>query len=891
MKFYQRIRPKLILVFLLITLVPVMTIGLYALQTVTNALHEQELNAQSAIVKNLKQDIQAFFTSVQNDLLFLSQSQSLKQYLNEKNNPSLALEKIRQTLEQEFLTFSRTQNLYEQIAYLNENGQEMVRIEQRENHKSIIALEQLQNQANHEDFTKTMLLDEREIFVSPSTQNQDRKHIDTPHKSVIRYATPVFYQNGKRAGIVMTHVNIEPLLQNLGTTLLVNQAGYYLAHPDVNKRWRGDLESSNTLAQDDAILASTIRSKRDGHLNNKPFISTWKTVSIPNLGDWTVIIQRADDDLYSPLFVFRITFVVMVIIALFVSVMIALFISRMMTHPLEQFTHLIEQVRAGYRDIQADIKETREWKRLGKRFNTMLKAIKKSESKSQKALQDAQTANLAKSRFLANMSHELRTPLNAIIGYSEMLQEELDALGEAELSNDIEKIYSAGKNLLNLINDILDLSKIEAGKMELYIETFYLPNMVDDVVHTINPLLIKNQDTLEVHYHNELGEMRADLTKLRQVLLKLLSNASQLNEQKEVISLNISREIDEKGGDKKDWIVFRVEDNGIGLAEKQKAELIQMFAKSEAPTSHPKSGSGLGLAITNHFVKMMGGELKVESQLGEGSTFIVHLPAIVSSTQETLNLDSQDIAVLEEGGIVLVIDDDAEAREMLQRYLSKSGYQVEVAESGEEGLRLAKKILPDIITLDVMMPNMDGWEVLSHLKADAELAPIPVIILSMMEDKSMGYSLGASDYLLKPITREQLSKVLQKYHFAQNESARLVMIIDDDPVNRDMVARMLRKAGYRVGKVEDGRIALNYIQKKQPDLILLDLQMPEMDGFEFVARLHQLYEDSIPVILMTAKDITKEDRLRLSDNVVKIFQKGSYSRKELLTQVKQLFSS
>jgi len=888
MKLYQRIRPNLILVFLLITLIPAMTIGFYALQTASNALHEQELNTQSATIKNIKPTIEAFFTSAQNNLLFLSQSQPLKQYFNDSHSNSPSLEKIRQAVEQEFLIFSRTQNIYEQVAYFNENGQEVVRVEHLDNQMQVIALKKLQTQANDDDFTKTMLLYEHEILVSPLALNKKEEFTEMPHKSVIRYATPVFYQNGERAGIVITHVDINSLLQNLGPVLLVNQAGYYIAHPDISKRY---LNSSDTLAQYDAILTSKNRSNKEGNLSNEQLISTWKPVSIPNLGDWTLIIQRATDDIYSPLKVFRITFAVIVMISLLVSLMMALFISRIMTHPLEHFTHLIEQVRAGYRDIRVDIKGTCEWRILGKRFNAMLDAIKTSENKSQKALQNAQATSIAKSRFLANMSHELRTPLNAILGYSEMLQEELDALGETELSNDIKKIYSAGKNLLNLINDILDLSKIEAGKMELYIETFYLPNMVDDIVHTINPLLIKNQDTLEVHYNNELGEMQADLTKLRQILLKLLSNASQLNEQKDVLSINISRETDEEDEEKKDWIIFQVQDNGIGLNEKQKTQLRQLFEQSDAPTSHPMSGSGLGLAVTNHFIKMMGGEIKVDSKLGKGSTFTVRLPAIVSSTQETLNLNSQqeDMAVLEEGGIVLVIDDDVEAREMLQRYLSKSGYQVEVAESGEEGLRLAKKILPDIITLDVMMPNMDGWEVLSHLKEDAELALIPVIILSMMEDKSVAYSLGASDYLLKPITREQLSKVLQKYHFSQHESAHLVMIIDDDPVNRDMVARMLRKAGYRVGKVEDGRIALNYIEKKQPDLILLDLQMPEMDGFEFVARLHQLYDDSIPVILMTAKDITREDRLRLSDNVAKIFQKGLYSRQELLAQVKKLF--
>jgi len=287
----------------------------------------------------------------------------------------------------------------------------------------------------------------------------------------------------------------------------------------------------------------------------------------------------------------------------------------------------------------------------------------------------------------------------------------------------------------------------------------------------------------------------------------------------------------------------------------------------------------------------MTGEISVDNESTSGITFKVRLPAKITSSGEQTQVISQTAeAVLEEGGIVLVIDDDLEVRTVLQKYLSKLGYQVELADNGEEGLRLAKKIFPDVITLDVMMPKMDGWEVLSYLKADPELDHIPVIVLSMIEDKSVGYSLGASDYLIKPITREQISKVLQKYHFAHNDTTQLIMVIDDDAVTRDMTARMLRKAGWRVCKVDDGRIALNYIQKKQPDLILLDLQMPAMNGFEFVTQLRQSY-DSIPILVLTARDLTMEDRLRLNTHVMGIFQKGSYSRYELLAQVKNLLTT
>jgi CheY-like chemotaxis protein len=244
--------------------------------------------------------------------------------------------------------------------------------------------------------------------------------------------------------------------------------------------------------------------------------------------------------------------------------------------------------------------------------------------------------------------------------------------------------------------------------------------------------------------------------------------------------------------------------------------------------------------------------------------------------------------VLEEGSLVLAIDDDPAVLTLLKRYLSKLGYQVEIAASGEEGLRMARNFLPDIIILDVMMPRMDGWEVLSYLKADHKLADIPVIVLSMIEDKSMGYSLGATDYLIKPISREQLTVVLQKYQFSQHTTNRLILIIDDDAVSRDMIGRMLRKGGWKVSKADGARVALNSIQKTQPDLILSDLQMPEMDGFEFITKLYKTYP-MIPIIVITAEDLTVEDRLRLKEcNVSAIFQKGSYDREELLAEVRRV---
>jgi signal transduction histidine kinase/DNA-binding response OmpR family regulator len=496
-------------------------------------------------------------------------------------------------------------------------------------------------------------------------------------------------------------------------------------------------------------------------------------------------------------------------------------------------------------------------------------------------------ASQHKSQFLANMSHELRTPLNAIIGYSEMLQEEAEDLGQEDLLPDLQKIHAAGKHLLALINDILDLSKIEAGKMELYLERFDLALMIRDVVTTINPLVEKNTNTLEVHGADEIGAMRADLTKVRQALFNLLSNACKFTRQG-VISLDVVRDTAAGG----DWITFSVRDTGIGMSPEQMGKLFQAFSQAKASTTRQYGGTGLGLAITKHFCQMMGGDITVESEVGKGSTFTIRLPAEVSSpkAQPVPAIEAKSEALPEGTSTVLVIDDDPRVRELLQRFLSKEGFQVASASGGEEGLRLAKHLRPTAITLDVMMPGMDGWAVLTALKADPDLAEIPVIMLTIVDNKNLGYALGAADYLTKPVDRDRLVAILQKY--PREDPSRPVLVVEDDAATREMLRRMLDKEGWRMTEAEHGRVALERIAAHRPALILLDLMMPEMDGFQFVAEVRkQEAWRSIPIIVVTAKDLTEADRLRLNGYVDRILQKGAYSREELLCEVRDLVAA
>ncbi|MDE3057916.1 MAG: PAS domain S-box protein [Bacteroidota bacterium] len=519
------------------------------------------------------------------------------------------------------------------------------------------------------------------------------------------------------------------------------------------------------------------------------------------------------------------------------------------------------------------------------KIKEQIKIIEEQNVELAKAHDKAMAATKAKSTFLASMSHELRTPLNAIIGYSEMLLEEIEDEGETRYRDDLEKIRLAGKNLLGLINEVLDLSKIEAGRMELFLERFDMKTLINEVAVTVQPLMTKNENTFVLNIGEEVAAVHLDITKIRQILFNLISNASKFT-QKGTITLEAGVRRSSDGA----RIVLKVSDTGIGITEEQKAKLFKEFSQAEDSTTRRYGGTGLGLAITKHFCEMMHGSIEVESVPQKGTTFIVILPQSLESTgPETV---SETTAAKTEkfvpaGQAVLVVDDDASVRDLLQRFLTKEGYLVECVASGDEGLSRARKLLPMAIILDVMMPHKDGWAVLQEIKSDSALKSIPVIMYTMVDEKNFGLAIGANEYLIKPVNKEKILQVLEK--FKHRITREYILIVDDDPNLCDIVRRTIEKEGWAVRTAENGKVALSLLERATPSVVFLDLMMPVMDGFEFLSILESRRAwGHIPVVVVTSKDLSKEERRRLDGSVRKIIQKGDFTPEKLLKHLAEL---
>jgi signal transduction histidine kinase/DNA-binding response OmpR family regulator len=484
-----------------------------------------------------------------------------------------------------------------------------------------------------------------------------------------------------------------------------------------------------------------------------------------------------------------------------------------------------------------------------------------------------EVASRHKSEFLAQMSHELRTPLNAVIGFSEVLLERLFGELNEKQEEYLRDILGSGRHLLSLINDVLDVSRVEAGRMELEFRDLDVERVIEDALVLVREQAAKRGQTVALDVDADVPQARADERRIKQVVANLVGNAVKFTPEGGRIVVG-ARCVD-------DTVQVFVSDNGIGVAAGDQERIFEAFSQASAGPQPKPEGTGLGLTLSRQIVELHGGRLWLESRAGEGSTFTFSLPTRPgTTTPATAAPDRPGVDAGAGGRTVLLVEDDEHSIELLSLYLQDSGFDVVVARSGEEGLALARRLRPQGIVLDILLPGLDGWEFLARSKVDPAIAEIPVIIVSMVDERGRGLALGAADYLVKPIARGDLLGALSRVTGA---SQATVLTIDDDPLALELASAVLEPAGYMVLTARTGSNGVALARSAQPDVILLDLVMPEVDGFAVVEQLRaDPRTSSIPIVVLTSKTLTTEDERRLRGRIASLAQKGELDRHALL---------
>jgi signal transduction histidine kinase/DNA-binding response OmpR family regulator len=568
--------------------------------------------------------------------------------------------------------------------------------------------------------------------------------------------------------------------------------------------------------------------------------------------------------------------------------------------PIERLTDAVTTIaKTGDLTTKVDISSRDEVGQLARAFNdmstklqstyaTLEQRIAEKTAHLQDAVSALERANKMKSEFLANMSHELRTPLNAIIGFAEVLRDKISGELNEEQIDFVNDIHSSGLHLLQMINDILDLSKIEAGKLELQYEIFPVPETIDDVYTIVKGLASKKHLKLKTIIQKDVKNIEADRVKFKQILYNLLSNAIKFTPQ----NGNVTLEAHIVG----EMLQVSVSDTGIGIKPEDRENVFKEFWRGDSSFSREYEGTGLGLALTKRIIDVHGGKIWFESKYEKGSIFYFVLPlkALFRATKvkEVEARPHHFVSTIEEGAkTIMVAEDDRMAADLLTLYLTNAGYNVIVAVNGEEAIQKAKEFHPFLITLDIMLPKKDGWDVLSELKNSHDTVDIPVIIVSIIDNKDLGFSLGAVEYLIKPVDRRKLIDAVNAWIPAERDKKKSmkILVIDDEETTVKYMSTILENEGFEVLKAYCGEAGIKLTLNNNPDLIILDLLMPDVSGFEVIEtlRIHPTAKE-IPIIVCSAKDITQEDKNALNGKILAIIQKGSHTKEDLLTAIKKI---
>ncbi len=841
--------------------------ALFTISEKTKSIYFSEVN-------DYAEGISVYLANIEEDLKFLSDVPSIQGLILTRKAQGFDMEgnsnyeKWRRRLEAIFVSLAETTDKYIQLRYIDEAGNEVVRVNYNNDFPIVVPSNKLQNKADRYYFKETMKLPADNIYISPLDLNQEEGKIEIPYVPTIRYATPIFDFDGNRRGIVIINIMAEKLLQfpdvskntKGGYLFLIDKDGYYLHHSaDEYKEWGGprDLNTGYNIKNDYSLCFNKLLTQGEGKAycrKSKKYLF-FKRIDVlqkyqphtENENYWVLTIGLDRDTFLAPLYK-MLGFIIMALLPIFWFILL---VSKRVARQMGQAEeNIITQKKI------------------------------------------AEEANQAKSQFLANMSHELRTPLNAIIGFSEILADETFGELNEKQERYANNILISGRHLLALINDILDLSKVEAQKMELALTTVEIRALLEQSMILIKERALKHRINLDLTVSKDLEgvRIRADERKLKQIMFNLLSNAVKFTLDGGSVRVAAKPFLKKESEQRYSCVEISVSDTGIGIKSEDQKRIFDEFVQTDSSYARMQEGTGLGLALTRKLVELHGGRIWVESEgEGKGSTFSFVIPAGASDEKcEGIIREEEEQKGVEGKSLVLVVEDDPQAGELLKEYLSDAGYSVARAYDGEHAIRMARKLKPYAIILDIILPKKDGWEVLKELKSRTETRDIPVVVVSSTEDRQLGLSLGAIEWLVKPVDRNSVIKILSSVFPVNDKTALTVLVVDDEPEDVELLSEILHGQGYNVLKAYGGKQGIELAIEKLPDVIILDLIMPEVNGFEVVRKLREHPETSdIPIVINTAKDLTQEDRQRLNSHVQSISLK-SFGKEELLRELERV---